>query len=174
MFFKFSAAVKSLSNKPFTVVLCLLSALLLTSCYSYKIYPKEYRNVKNITEKETVYVLNDTLKKELKILEKSDLFTFTKDSTKTNLKIKLYPIRQYPACGNPIIAQVLTLGQLPVNLPNQYEYQFDRIEKGKITPQKFNLGITQRYWFWDAFTFSKNFEKKAGKVLLAQYQDKQN
>ncbi|GAA6768081.1 hypothetical protein AAFH68_40330 [Flavobacterium sp. CGRL1] len=169
MLFKFS-----MPNKSVIILLCLVSLLLLNSCYSYKIYPKEYRNARNTHVRETVYVVNDTLKKEFKILEKSNLFTFTKDSTQTNIKIKLYPIKQYPGCGNPLIAQVITLGQLPVYLPNQYEYQFDRIEKGKTNPQKFNLGITQRYWFWDMFTFSKNFEKKAGQLLLVKYQDKQN
>lgn len=172
--FKVSMPLRFVSTKTILFLLSVFSLLVLNSCYSYKIYPKEYRNIKNIAEKQTVYVINDSLKKEFKILEKSTLFTITKDSTKTDLKIKLYPIKQFPGCGNPIIAQVFTLGQLPVNIPNSYEYQFDLIQKGKIASQSFHLNLTQRYWFWDIFTFSKNFEKKAGKVLLAKYQENSN
>ncbi|WP_143102049.1 hypothetical protein [Flavobacterium phragmitis] len=107
-------------------------------------------------------------------MKKSNLFTFTTDSTQADLKIQLYPIKQYPSCGNPLVAQFITLGQLPVYLPNNYEYQFDRVKKGEITSQTFNLQITQRYWFWDLFTFNKNFVKKAGQVLSAKYQEGKN
>ncbi|WP_289661838.1 hypothetical protein [Flavobacterium panacagri] len=155
----------------FVALQFILIILLFNSCYSYKVYPKEYRKIQNKESKETVYILNDSLKQEFKILKKSNLFTFTTDSTQTDLKIKLYPIKQYPSCGNPLIAQVITLGQLPVYLPNNYEYQFDRVKKGKITSQTFSLQVTQRYWFWDLFTFNKNFERKAGQVLSAKYQE---
>ncbi len=172
--FKVSTPIRFTLRKAILILSSLFSLLALNSCYSYKVYPKENRNIKNTKQRETVYVINDSLEKELKILEKSTLFTITKDSTQTDIKIKLYPIKQYPGCGNPLIGHIITLGQIPVYLPNQYEYRFDRIQKGKIESENLNISLTKRYWFWDMFTFSKNFEKKAGQALLVKYQENKN
>jgi hypothetical protein len=160
-------------QKQFKLLLGCFILLFLNSCYSYKITNKEFRHLKKTDSKETVYILNPSLQKEYKILEYSNLFNITEDSTKTDLKIKLYPLRSYPTCGNPLMAQVFTLGQMPVSLPNNYEFQYDQIRNGKVTSEKINLGVTQRYWFWDIFTFNRNFEKKAGKVLLGESKFKQ-
>ncbi|WP_272149850.1 hypothetical protein [Tenacibaculum aiptasiae] len=155
-------------KKTYLIILGLL-AILCNSCYSYKIYPKEYRKLKNNNPKPSVYIDNDTLKKELKILTSSNLFNIISDSTKADLKIKLYPLKKSFVCGQPLTVSMLTIGQLPVYLPDRYYYQFDEIENGKVTKRKFDLKITQRIWFWDLFAFNKKFEKKAGKAVLGEY-----
>lgn len=145
-------------------------AILCSSCYSYKVYPKEYRKLENDNPKRSAYVMNDTLKKELEILTSSELFEVISDSTKADLKVKLYPIKQNLVCGQPLTISMLTVGQLPVFLPDRYFYQFDEIENGKLTEHKLELKITQRVWFWDMFAFNKKFEEKAGKAVLGEYQ----
>lgn len=151
------------------IVLGLL-AILCSSCYSYKVYPKEYRKLENDNPKRSAYVMNDTLKKELEILRSSDLFEIITDSTKADLNVKLYPIEQSFVCGQPFVITMLTVGQLPVTLPDRYLYKFDEIENGNITERKLDLKIAQRVWFWDVFAFNKKFEKKAGKAVLGEYQ----
>ncbi|MCA1764313.1 MAG: hypothetical protein LC664_15170 [Flavobacteriales bacterium] len=65
---------------------------------------------------------------------------------------------------------MLTVGQLPVILPDRYLYKFEEIENGIVTEHKLELKIAQRIWFWDMFAFNKKFEKKAGKAVLGEYQ----
>ena len=65
---------------------------------------------------------------------------------------------------------MLTVGQLPVYLKDRYTYRFDEKENGKVTERRLELRIAQRVWFWDLFTFGKNFEKKSGKAVLGEYQ----
>ena len=146
-----------------------LLATLCSSCYSYKIYPKEYRKLENDNVKRNAYVENDTLKKELKILASSELFKITSDSTKADLKVKLYPMIKNFSCGQPMIVSMLTVGQLPVYFPDKYLFRFDEIEKDRITPRNLELKIAQRIWFWDMFAFNKKFEKKAGRAVLGEY-----
>ena len=155
-------------KKTHLIILGLLTTLF-SSCYSYKIYPKEYRKLENDNPKRSAYVENDTLKKELKILVSSELFKITSDSTKADLKVKLYPMERSFVCGQPITVSMMTIGQLPVYLPDRYLYRFDEIENGKVTERKLELKITQRVWFWDLFAFNKQFEEKAGKAVLGEY-----
>ncbi len=157
-------------KKTHLIILGIL-AILCSSCYSYKIYPKEYRKLKNDNLKRFVYITNDTLKRELKILASSELFEILTDSTKADLKVKLYPIEQSFICGQPITVSMLTFGQLPVTLPDRYFYRFDEIENGKVTERKLELKIAQRVWFWDMFVFNKKFEEKAGKAVMGEYQE---
>ncbi|TDP59458.1 hypothetical protein [Flavobacterium dankookense] len=152
------------------LLLVVLLATLCSSCYSYKIYPKQYRKLENKQPKRSAYIENDTLKKELKILAYSELFEIVSDSTTADLKIKLYPLEKSLVCGQPLTASMLTIGQLPVYLKDQYTYRFDEKENGKVTERKLELKIAQRVWFWDMFTFDKNFEKKSGKAVLGEYQ----
>jgi hypothetical protein len=145
-------------------------SVLCSSCYSYKIFPKEFRELENHNQKPIVYILNDSLKKEYAILKSSELFEIISDSTKAHIKIKLHPIERAFVCGQPIVVSMMTIGQLPVYLPDRYFYRFDEIENGKTLERKLELKITKRIWFWDMFAFNKKFEEKAGKAVLGQYQ----
>jgi hypothetical protein len=142
----------------------------MTSCYSYKVFPKEYRNFEYSGDKRVAFVTNPELKKENRILQQSGIFVLTSDSLTQNcLQIKLHRLDRNFVCGQPILASAFTLGQLPVYFPDRYYYQFDVIDKGETTLKKFDLLVATRYWFWDLFLFDKNFPKKAGKALLANY-----
>ncbi|WP_162128244.1 hypothetical protein [Flavobacterium phycosphaerae] len=156
--------------KNLRLIVLFLIVICFTSCYSYKI-PKEYRKLENNTSKRMVYIVNPSLKKELAILSNSELFTITKDSSNVDLKIKLYPIKEqhYPGCYGGLLSTI-TIGQIPVTFTNFYSYRFDEIEKGKTTQRKLDFKIKRRVWFWDMFSFNKRFEKKTGKMVLAEYQ----
>lgn len=156
-------------KKTHLIILGLL-IILCNSCYSYKIYPKEYRKLENDNPKKTAYIIIDTLKKERKILISSELFEIVTDSLNADLNIKLYPLEKSFVCGQPLTISMLTFGQFPVILPDRYLYKFEEIENGNITNRKLELKIAQRVWFWDMFAFNKKFEKKAGKALLGEYQ----
>jgi hypothetical protein len=152
------------------LIFFLFLSTMVTSCYSYKIFPREYRDYVYSGEKQTAFIINPELKKEREILKQSGIFIFTDDSLSNDcLKIKLHPLERKFSCGEPILASVITLGQLPVYFPDRYRYQFDEVYKSDTTTRSFELMIAQRTWFWDMFVIHKNFKQKAGKALLANY-----
>jgi len=148
----------------------ILPVLLLSSCYSYRIFPAAYRNYAYTGIKKKAYVINPELSKELKILEKGRVFELTPDSLdKSALQIRLNPLKHNLACGQPVLVSLVTLGQLPVLLPDRYQYSFDEINGRDTIQRKYELKIASRYWFWDMFAFNKKFQQKAGQTLLAEY-----
>jgi len=152
------------------LILILLASAILTSCYSYKVFPKEYREFAYSGERQTAFIINPALKKENEILKESNIFTLTEDSSCENcLKIRLHPLKKHPACGQGIIVSAITAGQFPVTFPDRYQYGFDEIHPGDTLTRSFELLIAQRTWFWDMFVFHKKFNQKAGKTLLANY-----
>jgi hypothetical protein len=153
-----------------TYIVSALLFLLLSSCYSFKIYPKEDRNFVYTGEKKEAFILNPELKKEYRVLAKSGIYNIVSDSNKTGvIKVRLYHIRQDFVCGEPILANWITLGQWPVYLPDRYQFKYDEIQGSVVQHKQFDLRVATRYWFWDLFTFEKNFGKKAGQSLLAEY-----
>ncbi len=152
------------------ILFVILITFFLNACYSYKVFPKEYRNASFNETKRKAYVLNPELKKELKILERAAIFDIVEDSTHA-VKIQLYPLEKSWVCGQPLTASMLTLGQLPVYLPDRYRYSFDEIQENTTITKQFELTIAKRVWFWDMLTFDKNFEKKSGKALQGMYHE---
>lgn len=141
-----------------------------TSCFSYKIFPKEYRDFTYNGERQTAFITNPELKKEKEILTQSGIFILTDDSLDNHsVKIKLHRLKRDFTCGQPILASAITLGQFPVYFPDRYQYQFDEIHSSDTTTKKFELLIAQRTWFWDMFVIHKRLKQKAGKALLANY-----
>lgn len=145
-------------------------AILFSSCYSYKIFPREDRSFSYSGQKKKAFVINPELSKEFHILKRSGIFQLTNDSLDNSaIKIKLYPFQKNFACGEPILGTLVTLGQLPVLLPDRYYYKFDEIQKSDSIQKQFELDIATRFWFWDMFAFNKRFNQKAGQTLLARY-----
>jgi hypothetical protein len=143
--------------------------LLLTSCYSYKIFPVAYRDFCYNGEKQTAYILNPELAKEKEILKGAGIFAFTDSLSKDCMTIKLRPLERRLSCGQPIIASLFTLGQVPVYFTDRYNYQFDEIEHGDTILKRFELLVAQRTWFWDMFKVHKRFNQQASQALLASY-----
>ena len=151
-------------------ILLTSTSILLSSCYTYKIFPEEYKNVTYSGARQVAYILNPELRKEYKILQSSKIFELTYDSSdKSAIKIKLLPIKKGSACGQPLTASLLTLGQVPIYLPDTYEYTFDELKETETIGHRFEMRIATRIWFWDMFLLKKNFEQKAGQVLSVKY-----
>ena len=82
------------------LILILLASAILTSCYSYKVFPKEYREFAYSGEKQTAFIINPVLKKETEILKESNIFKLTDDNSCENcLKTRLHPLKRHLACG---------------------------------------------------------------------------
>jgi len=147
-----------------------LISLILSSCYSYKIFPKEYRHFTYTGEKKEVFVLNPEMSKEYEILKKAGVFKIMTDSSNRPVtRIRLYPLERAFVCGQPITASLLFLGQLPVLLPDRYQFRFDELRATDTVQRNYELQVATHYWFWDMFVVKKNFNQKAGQTLLAQY-----
>jgi len=152
------------------ILSAILSAILLSSCYSYKIFPKEYRHFTYSGEKKEAFVVNPELTKELQILKKAGIFKIITDTLNNSaVKIKLYPLQRSFMCAQPVTASLFTLGQFPVLLPDRYQYGFDEVQRSDTIQRRIELKIATRFWFWDMFAVKKNFKQKAGQTLLAEY-----
>jgi hypothetical protein len=152
------------------VLSTIFSAFLLSSCYSYKIFPKEYRSFTYTGERKEAFILNPGLTKEFQILKKAGIFKIVSDTlNEPVVKIKLHPLQRSFVCGQPVTASLFTLGQFPVLLPDRYQYEFDEIQPSDTIKRHYELKIATRFWFWDMFAVKKNFKRKAGQSLLAEY-----
>jgi len=116
------------------------------------------------------FVMNPELTEEYAILKQSGIFTLTTDSLNDNVvKVRLAPLSRGFVCGNPMIASIFTLGQLPVYLPTPYTFRFQEISTLDSISRDLKIQLAQRFWFWDMFAFKKNFKGKAGQALLVSY-----
>jgi hypothetical protein len=141
-----------------------------TSCYTFQVFPKEYRQFTYQGERKMAFVLNPELKKEYAILKQSGVFNLTTDSLNDKvIKVRLEPLSRGFVCGNPIIASVFTLGQFPIYFPDTYSYKFQEINRQDTISRDFGLQVAQRIWFWDMFVIKKNFNGKVGQALLGSY-----
>lgn len=165
----FVATMKTLSK----LLFCIAMMSLFSSCYTYKVFPKEYKNLSNNEPKQVAFITNPSasLWKEISILQSSDLFVFSKDSTAAEIKIKVYPVIKSKVCGQGMVLSMVTIGQLPMLFPDRYVFSFDEIKNHVTLKRKYDLKLSQRVWFWDMFVFNKNFKKKAGKALLGEYKN---
>lgn len=155
-------------NKAFSLILV---ALLFVSCIpSYRISHQIYKDVKPSSNRIKAFVINKELKKEYKILEKSQIYELVEDNS-YQVKIKLDSMKINRVCGNGMAGSMLTFGLLPSFLPDKYLYAFEEIgnENKKF---KFNLEVIQSLWLFNMF-YPKSFSKQAGKALLASYQEKE-
>ena len=158
----------------FKILSCIAIMSLFSSCYTYKVFPKEYRKLVNNEPKQIAFITNpaDSLKKEISILQSSNLFIFSKDSTTAEIKIKVYPIKESKwSCGQGTILSMITIGQLPISFRDIYMFRFDEIKNNVTVKRKYDLQLAQRIWFWDMFVFNKHFNKKAGQALLGEYKN---
>lgn len=148
----------------------LLTAMWLSSCYSYKIYPKADRKFTPPAPKEKVYVENPGLTREYKILKHAGIYFFTADSTDlsaAHIRLKrLTPARF--VCANPLAGWAILLGQYPCYLPDNMIFAFEKTTDGTAVQMEFTLEITTRYWFWDIFA-RKNYSRTAGQALAIRY-----
>ena len=164
------AATYKLLAKMRIPTLLILISITLSSCYSYKIYPKEYRGYSYNGPKRRAIVINPELSKEYEVFKLSGIFDLTSDSLdKTDLKIKLHPIKRPFTDNGAIVITFITVGQFPTLFADRYLYNFDEIQSEDTIHRKLELHVATRYWFWDLFVFHKNFNEKAGQTLLANY-----
>jgi hypothetical protein len=124
----------------------------------------------NTYKPESVYVVNNGLKREQNILDLSGLFVYVEDSTKYS-KVILRPIQERIfRCGTPIILTFLTFGFFPGFLPQQYDYEFLKIKNMDSTDYKISVEGYVSISNWNLFTKPfRNENKLIGKRLKEQY-----
>ena len=152
-------------------ILLIFSVLFLIGCFpSYSVLPKEYKSVKQIQKREKAFVINKDLKSEFKILENSKIYEIVDDSTKSDLKIRLNPIKDVTSwrCGNMMSGSMITLGLLPSFDYQKYIFNYDKIKNNEIINKSDTIEIRQSLWLFN-FLYLKSFKKQAGKALLGNY-----
>lgn len=154
-------------NKAFLLILV---ALVFVSCVpSYRISHEIYKDAKPSSNRIKAFVINKDLKREYKILEKSQIYQLVEDDS-FEVKVKLDSMKTYLVCGNGMAGSMLTFGLLPSFLPDRYYYGFEEIGK-ENKKYEFNLQVIQSLWLFNMF-YPKSFSKQTGKALLASYQEK--
>ena len=154
-------------NKVFSLILI---TLLFVSCVpSYRISHKIYKDAKPSSNRIKAFVINKDLKREYKILEKSQIYQLVEDDS-YQVKIKLDSMKINRVCGNGMAGSMLTFGLLPSFLPDKYLYTFEEIgdENKKFV---FNLEVIQSLWLFNRFSAIR-LSEVAGNPLLASYQEK--
>ncbi len=152
-------------------ILLIFSVLFLIGCFpSYSVLPKEYKSVKQIQKREKAFVINKDLKSEFKILENSKIYEIVDDSTKSDLKIRLNPIKDFTSwrCGNMMSGSMITLGLLPSFDYQKYIFNYDKIKNNEIINKSDTIEVRQSLWLFN-FLYPKSFKKQAGKALLGNY-----
>jgi hypothetical protein len=152
-------------------ILLIFSVLFLIGCFpSYSVLPKEYKSVKQLQKREKAFVINKDLKSEFKILENSKIYEIVDDSTKSDLKIRLNPIKDVTSwrCGNMMSGSMITLGLLPSFDYQKYIFNYDKIKNNEIINKSDTIEIRQSLWLFN-FLYPKSFKKQAGKGLLGNY-----
>ena len=152
-------------------ILLIFSVLFLIGCFpSYSVLPKEYKSVKQIQKREKAFVINKDLKSEFKILENSKIYEIVDDSTKSDLKIRLNPLKNITGwhCGNMMSGSMITLGLLPYFENQKYVFNYDEVETKNVTNKNDTIEVRQSVWLFN-FLYSKSFKKQAGKALLGNY-----
>ena len=144
----YSAKPSSVSRNFMGRLLYIFWLLFSTSCYSYKVFPKEDRHFVYRREKKTAFVTNPELKEEYAILKQSGIFTLTTDSLDDKaVKVKLQPLSRGFVCGNPILASAFTLGQLPVYFSDTYTYRFQEVKAhDTVSRDGWKRGSQPRVW----------------------------
>ena len=152
-------------------ILLIFSVLFLIGCFpSYSVLPKEYKSVKQLQKREKAFVINKDLKSEFKILENSKIYEIVDDSTKSDLKIRLNPIKDVTSwrCGNMMSGSMITLGLLPYFENQKYVFNYDEVENKNVKNKNDTIEVRQSLWLFN-FLYSKSFKKQAGKALLGNY-----
>ena len=152
-------------------ILLIFSVLFLIGCFpSYSVLPKEYKSVKQIQKREKAFVINKDLKSEFKILENSKIYEIVDDSTKSDLKIRLNPLKNITGwhCGNMMSGSMITLGLLPYFENQKYVFNYDEVENKNVKNKNDTIEVRQSLWLFN-FLYSKSFKKQAGKALLGNY-----
>ena len=149
-------------------ILLIFSVLFLIGCFpSYSVLPKEYKSVKQLQKREKAFVINKDLKSEFKILENSKLYEIVDDSTKSDLKIRLNPLKNITCwrCGNMMSGSMITLGLLPYFENQKYVFNYDEVENKNVKNKNDTIEVRQSLWLFN-FLYSKSYKKQAGKALL--------
>ncbi|AYZ35352.1 hypothetical protein EGY07_07095 [Chryseobacterium indologenes] len=147
----------------------LISASLWSCIPAYNVSSKEFRKAKADFPKQKVFVANKNLKKEFEILKHSKIYDIVEDSTQV-MKITLHPMEtRTPACGNPMIGSMMTLGLVPSGFPYDISYSYDTVENNTTKNYQYKLQVYQSLWLFNIFRLGKTFSKQSGKALLGSY-----
>lgn len=157
--------------REFVLAVIIWSVILFSGCVSYHVFPREDRDPPLLETRQSAFVKNPQLEQELKILQASNLYTFT-DSTSADVTVRLDTMDTYPddVEGSVVLGMTITLGLAPVYFADRYIYSYSkRIRKtGKVERDTFLLKVAQRTWALNAFLNAESKESKLGEALRAK------
>jgi hypothetical protein len=157
--------------------LSFICLVFLSSCFSYhvktdRLAQKEFSTI----EKEQAFIINQSeYPQECRIIKKSKLYAFTDDST-TNLKIRLTKLSYLPTfrcLTGPAVFMFITLGQVPIKLPESYQFEYEEIQNSETKKVNYPININKRIWFWDILSWQKT-PNRAISLSLRQERAKLN
>ena len=150
------------------IIILIVILISYSSCYTYKVFPKAFRDQSAPRGVVKAHVLNPDLKKEFQILKLSGLFELT-SLPNAEVTISLDTLQRSLVCGQPLVASMVSLGQIPVYLPDRYIFRFQEHKNDQTIAHGLELQVAKRIWFWDLFNTKKQFTPKAAIALRGAY-----
>jgi len=144
--------------------------LFLTGCTTYTFVTNETVEGDPIQQKIKASVVNPELHQEYDILQRSQLFELTSDSTENN-KIKLDSMQTILKCGNPLLGTIFTFGLIPSTVEDQYFYSFREHRGDRIVSRKVEVNVRMRLSAYEIF-FSGNLNQQIAEGLKEAFQKK--
>lgn len=121
-----------------------------------------------LSSKKSVYVVNPA-HKNYSVLQRSGIYTLSAEEN-TPAKLTIQDEEFYPACGNPMIGAVITLGLLPGYLDESEGFRYSLEESGKTTEYIHHLAMYRRIsiWEWLFKPFQSEDEVKAKALSVSR------
>jgi hypothetical protein len=161
-------------------LITILSVILFSCANNFHLFKQKDINTRiaerNLPQKleeykpDSIFLVGNLLKKEKKIMQYSNLFIYSNDSiNKPKLVIEPLKRRRY-WCGTPITLTFLTFGLLPGYLPEQYDYEFMKINNLDTSIYRISIDgfVSISIWNWLLKPF-RNEDKIIANRLREKY-----
>ncbi len=139
------------------------------SCYSYIVFPPEYRELAAPSVRTDALVVNPTLAFEMQVLQKSAVFNIVSDAN-TPKRIRLYKLDTLKAGGNSISPGLeLTLGLIPMYAPDRYIFEFDELTSSDSIHRVYELKVARRVSLYDFFIPKGELDERLSLSLRGEF-----
>lgn len=118
------------------------------------------------SKRPVAYVTNPELKRELAILQASQLYRISLNPAAPD-KITLDPLEKHPGCGNPMMGTVFTLGMLTSHMSDRYTLGYTLQDSYGTRKLSYTVGMDYSYSLWETFRIFSNDDEELGRALRA-------
>lgn len=113
------------------------------------------------------YITNPELKREMKILQESQLYRLSANADAPD-QITLQPLLHHGGCGNGLLGLFVTLGIVPVSIPDDYTVSYTLHDSSGTRNLSYTLRLEYTVSVWETFRIFSDADEELGHALRAQ------